>query len=275
MDTTTAPLDIKVIYSASSRRRPRRWAGSHPARGGVWLWSLVGAANLLAACCLYYGTWWRVDPFLYQTSVLRTPLPGVNLDAAAAGLLGPAFATATGRSAGAAAPLTSVPRPEDQTRATIVGATMYTWLTLTSLAAGLLAFAGGGALGGAGAARLRHIWMVLAGVVALVLGWALYDLWGRYGWKYPPNHWRVGMGAVVAFCGLLGLMRDRAPLRLCRLAAVVLIVSAVASSVGLYIGSRFEMLQSEHASMAFLATVFVVHSAYGWLLLIGCARLGR
>src|SRR3990172_2018373 len=74
--TTSAPLEVKVIFDASSRgrRRPTRRVSHSPRVSRSSPWIVLGLLNFLAAGGLYYATWWRVDPFIYMTLMLKTPV---------------------------------------------------------------------------------------------------------------------------------------------------------------------------------------------------------
>ncbi len=86
------------------------------------------------------------------------------------------------------------------------------------------------------------------------------------------------MAALVVVFALMGLIIRRGEKRLTRLAAIILIVSAAGSALGLYIGAHYDAFESEQLFLpfvAFLAVVFVIHSFWGWVLLPLASRISR
>ncbi len=247
-----------------------------PRPRSAW-WLILGLANVLAASGFYYGTWWPVDWLLYETVVLRTPLPGVDLEAASA-LFGATVAgpTTPPETVSLKTPQVPTPRFTGQTAATVIGATMYGWLTLATVAYSLVALAAGTALGKAGARRSRRIWLILAcGMLLAMLAWAGF-LWIKYGLKYPPNYLRAGMAGLVGLSALLGMAIGRWAGWFTRCAGVVVILSALGSVAGLSLLRACDAVDHKYASIPFMAMVFAAHSFYGWLLLLPIAsRVGR
>ena len=276
---TVPPLDITIVYSASGRQR-RRESVAHTyraARGGSLL--LLGALNLIAAGAMYYGIWWRVDPFLYVRFIMRGYLPGVDLDQAA-NIFGPRLPS----SEEAQLP----PEPEQapatgaaytgQTGNIIIGATAYSWLTLSSIASGAVALASGTMLGRAGGLQWRRAGLFMMFGLLVVLGLAGYGVWAKFGMQYRPSQLRVGMGGLVLLAALLGLAMGRGVRGWTLTASVLMILSAVGSAVGLYLGTLCGLITPDELPFRFVyftALVFALHSLWGWILLATAPRLGR
>src|SRR3972149_10484193 len=82
---TTTPLEIKVVFDASSHSRRGGTAQRARARSrheGSYAWTVVAVLNLLVALAMYYGIWWRVDPEIYLILMMKTPVE-MDLDMAA------------------------------------------------------------------------------------------------------------------------------------------------------------------------------------------------
>ncbi len=272
-----APLEVKTIYTAQKGRRgPRPAFRRGPATGGVSL-VLLGLLNLVAAGGLYYATWWRVDPFLYLTLMMKTP---VDVDLEAAGtIFGVPPGGRTGRSERAASeprlgePALREPPWGKQTAQKVIPIAAYSWLTLATVAVIALSLASGAALGRGGGTVWRRLGVVLTIGTLLGLGFAVYRVWTVYGIQYRPDHLRIGM-AGLAFLGLtVGLLIGRGVRGLTRLSAIVLILSALGSALGLYLGSGCGAIDPKQSTPAYLGFVFVIHSAWGWVLLAAAGRV--
>ncbi len=269
------PLDIKVIYSSSSRpRKVRRKAappppkekkpppppkakksGRSPSSGVLLGFVTLGVAGLLA-----YVTWWQIDSFLYRTMAMKTPIPGVDLNQVA-GMIAPA--ASSGAPPAAAAPV--APGGLDATASIILAA--YSWLTCATIASCVLAFSGGALLGRAGGSALRLVGTLVAVGGAGWLAWEVYRDLTDFGSGYPPNHLRAGWCAFVVVMAFVGLAWGRNVRGLTRLAALALIVSALVTVAGLYVGGQHDALSPERTTSTYMITAFVVHSLYGWILL--------
>ncbi|MBI4716409.1 MAG: hypothetical protein HY763_01265 [Planctomycetes bacterium] len=286
--TSAPPLNVKVIYSAATaRRRSPRTVMPSPRRGRrSTRLPLLGLLNLLAAGAFCYATWWPADRYLYLKLTFKTPAIDVNavaqmfnipMDANGGGggenrLDADPFAldefggseshgaaAATGSAAG------TVPRFTGKTAATLIGASAYGWLTLSSISVCALALAAGAAWGRSGWVP-RRIAVVLAAGGALALAWGVYDVLSRYGHRFPTNYARFGTAGLGVWFVLLGLAIARAPRGLSRAAGVLLIAAAAGSATGLYLGAQCGAVAAEQSNALFLALVFMVHSLYGWLL---------
>lgn len=277
--TTSTPLEVKVIFDASSRgrRRPTRRIGypQRVSRSSPWL--VLGLLNFLAAGGLYYATWWRVDPFIYLTLMLKTP---VDMDLnMAAGIFVP---RPTEPREPVPPPVVEQPSPPTvapsytgRTAQMMIGGAAYGWLTLATLAACALAASAGAAIGRIGGSRGRRVGTLLALTLALVLAVAALVVWNQYGKQYLPSHLRIGMGGLGALSALIGLAVGRAARGLARLAATTLILSAVGTVAGLYLGSRCGAIPPAQATPLYLALAFLIHSGYGWIQLPILSRMGR
>ena len=277
---STPPLNIKVVYSVSKRqRKPRRVSYGGGTKRGRLLW-LLGLLNLVAAGGLYYGSWWPVDKELYLKLMLHTPLPGVDLDAAS-DLMGDRGAPDSGAPQSQLEPETAPSagqspsegsRFSGRTTQVVMVATVYSWLTLVTVAASALALSAGSALGRAGGPFGRRVGLILLLGTVLALGWGACSVWIDYGMGYPPNHLRIGMGGLVLLAALLGLAIGRGTRGLTYLAAIMLILSAAGSAVALYLGAMCDAVGPERATLQFLALIFVIQSLWGWVLLPPASR---
>ncbi|MCH8188430.1 MAG: HEAT repeat domain-containing protein [Proteobacteria bacterium] len=113
----------------------------------------------------------------------------------------------------------------------------------------------------------------LLGVVAL--GWHAYGLWQQYG-RFVPDQIRIDIAALVAILGLVGLAMSSGARRLTRLAAILLILSAAGSVIGLHVGTHYEAITPDALPASLLTCsvgVFLIQSAWGWLLLPVASRI--
>lgn len=276
---TSAPLEVKVIFDASLRgrrrptrrvRRPQRVSRSSP-------WIVLGLLNFLAAGGLYYATWWRVDPFIYLTLMLKTP---VDMDLnMAAGIFMP---RPTEPREPDPPPTVEQPSPPSvaplytgRTAQMMIGGAAYGWLTLATLAACALSVSAGAAIGRIGGSGGRHTGTLLALILTLVLVVAALVVWNRFGKQYLPIHLRMGMGGLVLVTALIGLAVGRAARGLARLAAITLILSAFGTVASLYLGSRCGAIPPAQSAPLYLVFAFLIHSGYGWIQLPILSRMGR
>lgn len=275
---TSPPLEVKVIFDASSRgrRRPTRIVSRPQRVSRPSLWVVLGLLNFLAAGGLYYATWWRVDPYIYLTLMLKTPVD-MDLDRAAG-----IFVPRPNEPREQAPPVVEQPSPSSVapsftggTAQLLIWGAAYGWLTLATLAACALSASAGAAIGRIGGSRGRRVGTLLALALTLVLAVAALVVWSQYGKQYLPSHLRMGMCGLVLVTALIGLAVGRAARGLARLAAITLILSAVGTVVGLFLGSRCGAIPPEHSGLLFLVLAFLIHSGYGWIQLPILSRLSR
>ena len=275
--STASSLEIKTIYSASGRgrRKPARVVSVGPGTRTL-PWLILGVFNLLAAGGLSYVTWWRVDPFIYDVFTWKTPLPGVDADQAVAQMF-PNLTAAVER----APPATAEENPADapkyvgKTATVIIGTTAYAWLTLAVIASCALALSAGAALARGGGVWLRRVGAVLAVAGLLVLGAAVYRVLSEHGLQYTPRQLRLGMTALALLVAPVGLAIGRGSRGLARLAAITLILSALGTAVALHLGGHCDAVSPEHSALPFVFLAFILHSLYGWFLLLATHRLPR
>lgn len=272
-------LEVKVIFDASSRGR-RRGARVSAARrrSRPVLFVALGLLNLVAAAAAYSFTWWRADPFLYITLIMRTPVPGVSLgdvDQAFASAPGGAFGGLIGDIEPSEEELPAAPTIVGLRATEVIGITAYAWLTIATLTSCALALAAGSLLGRAGGSLVQRLGMALLfGLAALLAYGVLYTL-TEFGRHYPPRHLRIGMGGLTAIALMLGVAIGGRTLAFCRLASVFTIVAGVATALALYLGHACGAIDARHATPTFLAITLIGVSAWGWLLIPLSARWAR
>lgn len=275
--STARPLDIKVIYSASSRRPQKRGQTIAARRKSpASRWALVGVVSLLAVGGHTYATWWPVDKFVYMVFAMKTPIPGVDVDQAAGALF-------PGLAAGAETEPTlspeegpaETPKYVGQTATIVIGVTAYSWLTLAMVASCALAVSAGAAFGRAGGSQIRRVGAILAAGSALILAWIAFDILSEYDRGFPPSYLRAWMAGLVALSTVIGMAIGRGVRGLTRLAAVTLILAGVGTAVGLYLGNQCGAVSAERSTPLAMLLAFVVHSLYGWILLPISSRLAR
>lgn len=265
---SSAPIPVKIIYDASStrkRRRSVRTGTRAPSRRG----SGFGLVNLIVAGVLCYATWWPAEEFIVVNSTMRTPVEGIDMQAAANMLFGNLTASPVELQSDEPPPeLESGPQSRFDVKTTqwIVGATAGGWLFLSTISCCLVAAGGGAIFGAATGSPVRLLGKIM--LVAAILGgaWAGYSLWGSYKDITPAALRPYMVGLVVGFA-MLGMGVVRKAARLAKIAGVFLLLSAVASAGGLYLGLLTAVVDAEYATILFLAIVFAAHSFWGWVLL--------
>ncbi len=295
----SGPINVSVVFDGSRRRK----GGAEHVRTmrttGRAASLLVGMLSLAVCGAMYYGTWWKVDPFIFMTFMLKTPImhSGVQIpsegDAAEEPDLGKAaevmFRISPPGDARSnpglppgdarfnpASPATQ--RWTGEKATAVIGAVGYSWLTLATIGFCALGLAAGACLSAVDGRVIR----VGSGVIslALFLGLAAAGLyyWTQYSTGFPVKPFRYGMGGLALaflFLGMAigrggralpGLNRLRRR-RLTRLASFALIVAAAGSAAGLILWNQAGAIEAQYATASFLALVFAVHSVWGWLLL--------
>ena len=120
---------------------------------------------------------------------------------------------------------------------------------------------------------MRVLGVVLALAAGALLVWKGYELWTQVGKDVSPARLRPLATGLAGLATATGVAWGRSVLGLSRLAAVLIILSAVASSVGLYLGHMAGVIEAAQATALFLAIVFVAHSLWGWFLLLFARRV--
>lgn len=271
---------ISVVYTADGDTLGR-------SRGRRALIAILGAANLAAAAALYYVAWWPIDNWMVETYLLEAPFVPASEMAQFARLfrINPAEVR-NGAADSAQLPpppveppaLNSLPAPWlDRTpwriripgryQAPLTTVAMYGWLTLAALAVWTLALAGGACVGAAGGWRIRSVGKVVApvGVVALAA-------WGAYVWvtkqtQFSVDDGRLAIAGVAAVCALAALASGRHPVGWVRVAAIMVILSAMGTAAGLWLAACCDTLSGERASLGFMLKASALHAAFGVFLL--------
>lgn len=275
---TASPVEVKVVYSVSQRRRRSSVVRIGPSPAGSTKLMVVGLLSAAMAVGMYYAAWWKADPELRAMVLMHTPLVGLDFDGVST-LMSKAIAP---EDSAVATGLTSVGASEDVAAAQLVQAarfviTILAWEAITTVSILLLALLSGGLIARAGPGGLRRA-AVFIGLIALALVAAAgLWLWSHYG-RFEPKQLRTDVAALVLCFGLLGLMLRRGGCKLGRLAAVLLILSAAGSAYTLNVLVEFGAVKLQDLPLALLpctAVVFIVHSLWGWFLLLLAPRLGR
>lgn len=263
-------VDVKVIYSAV-KRRGSSVARVDPGEAPASKLIVLGLLNIAVACGLYYATWWNAEPELRLKILMHTPLAGVDLDG-----IGQLMATATSAEPKPASAtgikLTTteeVASAQAMQAARFVG-TMLGWVCLSTLSICALALSGGRCLADAHRPRLRRtaIRVSLAGLA--VVACASLLLWINYG-HFEPKQLRTYMGGVVISATLLGLFFRWGGWKFTTLAAALLIGAAVASAYTLYVLVQFGAVETNDLPLSLTSCAliaFVIHSFWGWVLLL-------
>jgi len=259
---SSAPLEVKVIYDASSSRRR---GGAPVVRTGVrhTRWLVVGLINLLVAGAVYYGLWWRVDrEIVYPALIMHSTIPGLDN-----------FADQVSGKAGAARA-----EPEAATtdaRTIKLWSVAYGWRTLTAIAFCTLALSGGSLLGRYFGGPARRAGIILFVGAILGLGLAAYIIWTNYEIEYKPSHFRWFVGGVAGALLLLGLTIGRGVRALGKSASLFLMLSALGSVAGMYVYRDIGVLSPEKTTIGIIGLVFVAHSLWACMLWPLAARLPR
>lgn len=270
--SSAPPLDIKVLYSASSRGRRRKRGYSGTSRPTTWVLRL-GLLNLLVAGGQYYGTWWWVDPNLRVMLIMHTEFGGVDTNAMIEDLIPDRTKTSEAN----APPTPSKPKPTPTaqgltSRGMMFVGTAVGWRTLSTFAILALTLSAGALLRRGGSKRVGSV-SVVGGIVALVgICAMIFALWSRYG-KIVPDETRWSIAALGVVALLLGLFASGKARSFSYVAAVLMILSAGGTAWGLHVGAESEAIEPKYATIGFLALAFGLHSLWGWILLPLSSRL--
>lgn len=263
-----SPLDIKVIYGSSSNRprRPVKMGGKTNKTTTMWSLALI---NMFVSGALYYGTWWEVDPFLYMTLIMKTPVVvDVDLDEAAAAMFG--IQPASRKPKPSTADLKPKTKQQTQwsgkTSQVVIPLMSYSWLTLATIASSLLAMFSGSLMSKVRSGHSKMAGRICFGVTLITLITFIVVIWSTYGMSYRPNHLRMAMAGFVILCLTIGLTLTTRSSGLARVSSIVLIVSACYSVMSLIFGYYCGAIEAEYFTIPFIAMVFVIHSCWGWIL---------
>jgi len=308
-----SPLEITVVYDGPGKRRGTRRVAARPVagakrrtkakagprstrtvsagrarRGGV---ALIGM-SLLTLCSaggLTYATWWPADRFIFQSFMLRTPIPGMDIDQVAATMFG-------GLTAKRNEPKGSAPKlnPEPQTSAhasygggkvqpmftgttatSMICITAYAWLAISTLACCLLTLSAGAGFAGVGGRGWRVLGLVGSVLGTGALGYGAYYAWQQFGTKYPPDYLRWGMAGLVGLAFFLGSVFAPDARRALKASGFTLLTAAVCTVIGLCLGRLSGAVEPEYCSPAFLGMAFAAHSAWAWILLLLAPRVAH
>lgn len=207
---------------------------------------------------MYVTVWWRIDPFLYMTLMLKTPV-AVDLNQ-----MSGVFTGSPRSRPPVEAP---APGPDARTTQAVMGGTAYGWLTLATAGTFALALAGGAAIGRSRGTQWRRNALVVLIVVVLGLGVAALFVLRGYGWEYTPRQLRVGMCGLTLLTACMGCLLERRARVLGWIAASALVVSAVGTVVALKLGVSSGAIEPHYATPQALTAAFGIHSAYGWILM--------
>jgi hypothetical protein len=169
-------------------------------------------------------------------------------------------------------------RWSNSTSQKVIPAVGYGWLTLATIGCCAVALAAGASIASGlrtrSGARIIGLLIVLFLIGGLTYG--AYVGFTRYLVGYPVEYLRYGMGGLALLAGAIGLAispQGRGLRRVTRLAACLLIISAVASAVGVYLWRQAGAIEPQYATAAMLALIFAAHSAWGWVLFIFSFRI--
>lgn len=295
--SSSQPLDIKVIYSASKRpqkpkRRPaparapktRAKTSKAPAidvsatpalarQTGTRPWTVLAVFNILIAGAMYYGIWWQADKMINVQMLLNTPIPGADADQIAnmmfpGGAPDPNSDINLAQTADEEKPLFT-----GEAAAFLIAGSAYGWEAVSTIALCILALSAGTSIGRGTGSRWRRIGVILAVGGALWMAYVTYDTWTRYKLGYQSSHLRAGMGVLVLWFVLVGIAVDRGHRKWLRRGAWSLIVAGLVTGLALFVGNQCDAIGDEWATPKVLIVAFVAHSLYGWILLPVSARL--
>ncbi len=151
----------------------------------------------------------------------------------------------------------------------VLAAGAYGWLAVASLAGFFLTIAGCSGLSSKGwLRRIGMYLMPLSVVVCGAIGWYIQKKYSWYetllpGWVKP-----CGIGLGMAAFGSIGFMLNRHGRGVHQMAAIGVIVAAALSVAAVWIAVRWGQMPSDQITVALYTKIFVVQSAYGWLLLL-------
>jgi len=272
----SGPVEVQVVFDSSRQRGRRTRPVARPSVSRAML--LLGAISLLVSGAMYYAIWWKVDPFIYLSLCLKSPLdvrvptaetaggqPDLEDAASVIFRIRPERNSNPGTDSGETT--AAAPRWTGSTARNVIGAAAYSWLTLATLGCLALALAAGVQLSSGSAGGMRILGAFLTIGIAAALAYGAFRVWGEFKIGYKPNHLRLGMGGLVLLAAAVGLTIRRGSRPASRVASIALIVAAAGSAVGLYLWGEAGAIEMRYAAPGFLALVFAVHSLFAWILL--------
>ncbi|GJM26136.1 MAG: hypothetical protein DHS20C16_25510 [Phycisphaerae bacterium] len=151
----------------------------------------------------------------------------------------------------------------------VLAATAYGWLIVSTLAGFGLTIAGCAGLSSRGV--LRRLGMVLLPVSIIACAAIGWYVWKKYSWYetlLPEWVKPLSIGLGMAAFGSIGFMLNRHGRGMHSLAGLGVIVSALLSMAAIWIAVRWGQMPSDPVNAMLYTKIFVVQSAYGWLLLL-------
>ncbi len=271
MSSTAPPLEIKVVYRASSRgvrlqpraARPQSASQSTAARRAV-----MGALNLAFAAMLFFAIWWPLENSLSTRATLISQIfPqeqverineqfGIKSDKSANSrrevrrgqprpITGPApagdgsekSARVSGTNGDDAKPIDGENAPryfqgQDATKA-IWGA-LIGWIVLSSGCVCLTTLATGAAWSPAFRNKRRIPGILTVGLFAFI-AFAAYDTWVEYGVTYRVWMAKTGIALIAGLFFMLGLTFGRGGRGSVRFSGCACLLLGVGSAAGLYL----------------------------------------
>ncbi len=308
------PLEITVVYDGSGKRRgtrrvaaksvagikPRKVPSSQatssrivsPGRtrqGGAAL-VLLSLLTLCSAGGLTYATWWPADKFIFEAFILRTPIPGMDIDQVAATMFGGLTAK---RDKGKSPATNSVPVPRASAHAAanldeaappmftgttatnIIAISAYAWLTISTVACCLLSLSAGAGAVGARRRGFRILGWLGSLAAAGALAYGAYVVWQEFGTRFPTDYLRWGMAGLVGLAFFLGCAIAPSARKALKMSGFALLGAAVCTIICLCLGRLSGAVEPYYCSPVFLGTAFAAHSAWAWILLLLAPRLAH
>lgn len=143
------------------------------------------------------------------------------------------------------------------------------WLVVATLAGFFLTIAGCSGLSSKGWLRRVSKYVLPASIIACgVIGWYVQKKYSWYETLLPPWVKPVTIGVGLVAFGSIGFMLNRHGRGMHSLAGLGVIISALLSMAAIWIAVRWGQMPAEQVNAMLYTKIFVVQSAYGWLLLL-------
>ncbi|MEK6798283.1 MAG: hypothetical protein AABZ12_04910 [Planctomycetota bacterium] len=275
--SSTSPIEVTVVFDASRGGRKRlRATRLGVARPGRVMRLALGLSTFIVVGANYYVAWWKVDPFLYLTMMMKTPVTVANSSglsqAGAIFGLPPSRSTAPS-DVDAVQPAVPAPPALSTTAAQgIIWGGAYGWLTLCTVALCSLGVVAGAMLRSALGGWIRAVGVIGVLCVGAGLAYGIYWELMTHG-TFLSTHIRVGMGGVVALFVGTGLATHASPRRWARASGILTVFAALGTVAGIYLGNRADAIEPQYATPLALATAFAIHSAWGFVMLTASRRV--